>query len=66
MKEAQELLRHENITTTVDIYSHVSIEMKQAAVNKLTSKGDLGKNCTRKFADPIKLGYTENKPKSKK
>jgi hypothetical protein len=40
--------------------------MKQAAVNKLTSKGDLGKNCTRKFADPIKLGYTENKPKSKK
>jgi len=34
MKETQELLRHENITTTADIYSHVSIEMKQPAVNK--------------------------------
>ncbi|MBT9140180.1 MAG: Tyrosine recombinase XerC [Dehalococcoidia bacterium] len=35
LKEAQELLRHENIATTADVYSHVSVEMKQAAVNKL-------------------------------
>ena len=42
LKEAQELLRHENIGTTADIYSHVSIEMKQAAVNKLDQNLQLG------------------------
>ncbi|MBT9148478.1 MAG: Tyrosine recombinase XerC [Syntrophomonadaceae bacterium] len=33
LKKAQELLRHENIATTADVYSNVSVEMKQAAVN---------------------------------
>jgi len=44
MKEAQELLRHENITTTADIYSHVSIEIKQMAVNKLDQNLQSGIN----------------------
>ncbi|MCL4462726.1 MAG: site-specific integrase [Firmicutes bacterium] len=44
MKEAQELLRHENIATTADIYSHVSVEMKQAAVDKLDQHLQSGTN----------------------
>lgn len=36
MKEVQELLRHEEMSTTADIYSHVSEELKRAAAERLT------------------------------
>jgi integrase len=35
MKEVQELLRHEVMATTADIYSHVSEELKREAISKL-------------------------------
>jgi integrase len=44
MKEVQELLRHEEMSTTADIYSHVSEELKRAAANRLT---DLFQNGTK-------------------
>jgi site-specific recombinase XerD len=44
MKEVQELLRHEEMSTTADIYSHVSEELKRAAAERLT---DLFKNGTK-------------------
>ncbi len=36
MKEVQELLRHEEMSTTADIYSHVSEDLKRAAADRLT------------------------------
>ena len=35
MKVVQELLGHSTITTTMDIYAHISDEMKTGAINKL-------------------------------
>lgn len=35
MKEVQELLRHEEMATTADIYSHVSEDLKQAAADRI-------------------------------
>jgi len=44
MREVQELLRHEEMSTTADIYSHVSEELKRAAAERLT---DLFQNGTK-------------------
>ncbi len=54
MIEAQELLRHENITTTADIYFHVSIETKQTAVNKLDQNLQMGNNRAPKLEKHVK------------
>ncbi len=35
MREVQELLRHEEMSTTADIYSHVSEQLERNAINKL-------------------------------
>lgn len=35
MREVQELLRHEEMATTADIYSHVSEDLKQAAADRI-------------------------------
>ncbi len=37
LKTVQELLGHSTIATTADIYSHVSLEMRGEAVNKMDS-----------------------------
>lgn len=37
MKEVQELLRHEEMATTADTYSHVSEKVKRTAISKLNS-----------------------------
>lgn len=44
LKEVQELLRHAELSTTADIYAHVSEELKRAAANRLT---DLFQNGTK-------------------
>ncbi|WP_053956878.1 integrase [Inediibacterium massiliense] len=36
-KVVQELLGHSSITTTLDIYSHVSLDMKEEAAEKLNT-----------------------------
>lgn len=36
-KVVQELLGHSSITTTLDIYSHVSLDKKEEAVAKLNT-----------------------------
>ncbi len=36
-KVVQELLGHSSITTTLDIYSHVSLDKKEEAVQKLNA-----------------------------
>ena len=35
LKTVQELLGHSTIATTVDIYSHISLEMREEVVNKM-------------------------------
>ncbi len=35
LKTVQELLGHSTIATTADIYSHVSLEMREEVVNKM-------------------------------
>ena len=44
MREVQELLRHEEMSTTADVYSHVSEELKRNAADKLN---DLFQNGTK-------------------
>jgi integrase len=36
-KTVSELLRHANISTTLDLYSHVSDELKKESIDKLTT-----------------------------
>ena len=63
LKEVQELLRHAQIGTTGNIYSHVSQEVKRGAVDKLNDVLTLGTNRAPETQNEDKNAKKSKKPR---